>query len=155
LNLHLINQIVALDREIGMLCQADAQKKIAAFSAAHARFALASQPDSLPLVNAAWNLDLIVFHLIRTGPAQGNGSCRAVESFFQSDPDIGFAVGPTFGSRLTSAESAESSPAATAAEKRFEEVAESSSVKFELDPAVAAPALIKSASTLLWSALPT
>src|SRR5258705_3112053 len=144
-----MNQIAAIDREIGMLCQTHAQKKIAAFSAAHARFALAGQPDSLPLVNTTWNFDLIVFHLVRAGPAQGNGSRRAVESFFQSDHDIGFDVGPTFGCRLTSAESAESRSAATAAEKRFEEVAESSSVKFELDPAVAATVLIKSASRLL------
>src|SRR4030095_7638346 len=73
LNLHFVNQIAAIDREIGMLCQTHAQKKIAAFSAAHARFALAGQTDSLPLVNAAWNLDLIVFHPVRTGAAQGDG----------------------------------------------------------------------------------
>ena len=95
-------------------------------------------------MNATRNLDLIVFHLVRTSAAQRYGSRRTVESFFQSDHDIGFDVGPTFGSRLTSAESTESRSAATAAEERFEEVAESSSAKFELDPAVTAP-LVKSA----------
>src|SRR5207244_7055375 len=143
-DLDIMTQIAALDREIGMLGQPHAQKWIAAFSSADARLALPGQTDSLPFVDAARNLDLIVFHLVRPGAAQRNRPGRTVESFFQRDHDVGFHVGPAFGCRLTPAESTESRSAAPAAEKRFEEIAESSSAKFELDPAVTAP-LVKSA----------
>jgi hypothetical protein len=76
-----------------------------------------------------------------------------VESLFQSDHDIGFDVGPTFSRRLTSAEPAESRSAATAAEKRFEEVAKASSAKFELHSTAVAAPLVKSAAGRLCAPL--
>src|SRR4029453_19026288 len=74
-----------------------------------------------------------------------------MQRFFEGHHDVRFHIGAALRGRLASAESTESRSAPTAAEKRFEEVAESSSVKFELDPAVAATVLIKSASRLLRS----
>src|SRR5438128_312526 len=149
-----MNQVAALDREVGMFCQTHAQKEIAAFSSVHARFALASQADSLPFVNSARNLNLIIFHLVRPGPTQRNRSGRAVKSFFERDHDVSFHVCPAFRRRLTPAESAESRSAAPTAEKRFEEIAEPSSAKFELDAAIFSTTplpLLKPAAWLLRS----
>jgi len=61
---HLVDQIVSFNREIRMTRQAHAQKKIAAFSPAGARFALARKPDALSLVHAFRDLDLITFQLV-------------------------------------------------------------------------------------------
>src|SRR5215218_6504270 len=128
-----------------MFRQAHAQKEIAAFSSAYTRFALASQPDALPLVNAARNFDLIAFYFVRTGAAQRNCPRRSVQRFLQRNHDIGFYIGAAFRRGLASPESAESRSSAAATEKRFEEIAESCPAKFELDTtAVAAPS-VKSA----------
>ena len=64
LDLHLMNQVTTFDRKIGMSRQTHAKKKVTAFSAAHAGFALAAQADTLPFVNTARNLYLIIFHLV-------------------------------------------------------------------------------------------
>src|SRR5439155_6967659 len=102
--------------------QAHTQKKIAAFSAAHARFALTAQTDSLSFVNASWNLYLVIFHFVRAGSTQRDCSRRSMQRFFQRNHDVGFDVGPALRRGLTSAESAESRTAAAAAEERFEEI---------------------------------
>ena len=72
-----------------------------------------------------------------------------MQGFFKCDHDIGFNIGSTLRRGLTSAKSAESRAAAAAAEKRFEEIAETSATKFELDAATIAAPLIKSTAGLL------
>src|SRR2546425_3258191 len=64
LDLHLMNQVTAFDRKIGMPRQTHAKKKITAFSTAHAGFALAAQADTLPFVNTARNLYLVILHFV-------------------------------------------------------------------------------------------
>src|SRR5437870_10476301 len=137
-----------------MSSQAHAKKKIAAFSSARARFALTAQTDSLSFMNAARDLNLIIFHFIRASAAQRDCSGRSVQRFFKCDHDVGFDIGATLRRRLTSAKSAESRTAATASEKCFEEVAETCSIEFELNSAAVAAPLIKSATRLLSSLLP-
>src|SRR5205807_9922457 len=63
-DLHLMNQIAALDRKIGVARKPDTQEQIAAFPTAHAGFALASQTDSLALANSTRDFDLIIFDFI-------------------------------------------------------------------------------------------
>src|SRR6266404_4691649 len=137
-----------------MSSQAHSKKKIAAFSSARARFALTAQTDSLSFMNAARDLNLVIFHFIRAGPAQRDCSGRSVQRFFKCDHDVGFDIGATLRSRLTSAKSAESRAAAATAEKCFEEVAEPRSVELELNSAAIAAPLIKSAAGLLSLPLP-
>src|SRR5882724_11699771 len=137
-----------------MSSQAHAKKKIAAFSSARARFALTAQTDSLSFVNAARDLNLIIFHFIRASAAQRDCSGRSVQCFFKCDHDVGFDIGATFRCRLTSAKSTESRTAAATAEECFEEVAESRSVELELNSAAIAAPLIKSAAGLLSLPLP-
>src|SRR5881397_515037 len=105
-----------------MSSQAHAKKKIAAFSSARARFALTAQTDSLSFMNAARDLNLIIFHLIRASPAKRDCSGRSVQRFFKCNHDVGFDIGAALRRRLTSAKSAESRAAAAATEKRFEEI---------------------------------
>src|SRR6266542_2539785 len=64
LDLHLMNQVTAFDRKIRMSRQTHTKKKITAFSAARARFTLAPQTDTLPFVNTARNLYLVIFHFV-------------------------------------------------------------------------------------------
>src|SRR6266436_1706128 len=137
-----------------MSSQAHAKKKIAAFSSARARFALTAQTDSLSFVNAARDLNLIIFHFIRASAAQRDCSGRSVQCFFKCDHDVGFDIGATFRCRLTSAKSTESRTAAATAEECFEEVAEPRSVELELNSAAIAAPLIKSAAGLLSLPLP-
>ena len=59
-----MNQIAALNCKIGMSRQTHAQKEIAAFAAAGARFTLTAQTDSLSFVNAARNLNLVILHFV-------------------------------------------------------------------------------------------
>src|SRR5437667_6930870 len=72
-DLHLMNQIAALDRKIGVARKPDTQEQIAAFATAHAGFALTSQTDSLALANATRDFDLILFDFIVTCPTQSDG----------------------------------------------------------------------------------
>src|SRR5206468_5933476 len=64
LDFHLVNQIAAFNCEIRMSRQTHAKKEIAAFSAACARFALTAQADSLSFMNAARDLNLVIFDFI-------------------------------------------------------------------------------------------
>ena len=72
-----------------------------------------------------------------------------MQRFFQRDHDIGFDIRSTLRRGLTSAKSSECRAAATAAEKRFEEIAESRSPELELDPATIAAPLMKPTARLL------
>jgi len=73
-----------------------------------------------------------------------------VQRFLECDHNIRFHIRAAFGCRSASAEPAECRTTASAAKKRFEEIAESSSAELELNPAaaIAAP-LIKSTARLL------
>src|SRR5213594_3719776 len=62
-----------------------------------------------------------------------------MERFLERNHDVRFDITPALGCCLASAEP----------NKRLEEIAEPGSAKFEFDPAVAAPILIKSAARLL------
>ena len=73
-----------------------------------------------------------------------------MQRFLECDHNVRFYVSATFGCRSASAEPAECGTTASAAKKRFEEIAEPSSAELELNSAaaVAAP-LMKSAAGLL------
>src|SRR5882724_3764739 len=133
-----------------MLGQSHPKKKVATFSSTSAGFTLAAQTDPLAFTDAAGNLDLILFHLLRTGSPQRYGPRRAVQRFFECDHNVRFHIRATFGCRRASAEPAECGTTSPAAKKRFEEIAEPSSAELELNPAaaIAAP-LIKPAAGLL------
>src|SRR5438034_1440132 len=120
-----------------MLGQSDPKKKVATFSSTRAGFTLATQTDPLAFADAAGNLDLILFHLVRTGAPQRHGPRRALQRFLECDHNVRFHVGATLGCRSTSAEPAEGGTTASAAKKRFKEIAESSSSELELNPAAA------------------
>jgi hypothetical protein len=98
-----VNQVVALNRKIGMPREPHAQKQIAALPPTLTRLPLARQPDALSLANAARNFHLICFHFVRSGPAQRNRSGRTMKGFFQGHHDIGFDVAAAFSSGLASA----------------------------------------------------
>src|SRR5438876_7478583 len=137
-----------------MSSQAHAKKKIAAFSSARPRFALTAQTDSLSFMNAARDLNLIIFHFIRASAAQRDCSGRSVQCFFKCDHDVGFDIGATFRCRLTSAKSTDSRTAAVTAEECFEEVAEPGSAELDLHSAAMAASLLHSATGLLSLPLP-
>jgi hypothetical protein len=73
-----------------------------------------------------------------------------VQRFLERDHNVRFYICAALGCRSASAEPAECGATASAAKKRFEEIAESSSAELELNPAtaIAAP-LMKSAAGLL------
>src|SRR5436305_13634354 len=73
-----------------------------------------------------------------------------MQRFLKGDHDVCFHIGPSLGCRTAPAEPTECGSAASAAKKRFEEIAEPSPTKLELDaaPSIASP-LIKSAAGLL------
>src|SRR5437762_9642879 len=135
-----------------MLGEAHPQKKVATLSAAGAGFALAGQANALSFVNAARNFDLIIFDFVRPGAAQRNRAGRSVQRFLERDHNVCFNIRSALNGCSSSTKSAESRAAAAAAEKRFEEIAESRPTKFKLHVAAAVP-LIKSATGLtapLW-----
>src|SRR6266704_1156270 len=107
-----------------MFRQAHPQKKVATFSAAGAGFSLAGEADSLTFMNAARNFDLIIFDFVGASATQRNRARRSVQRFFKRDQNVGFDIGSAFGRCFAPAESAESRAPASAAEKRFEEIAE-------------------------------
>src|SRR5262245_54046218 len=106
--------------------QSHPKEKVATFSTSRADFTLATQTDPLAFADAAWNLDLILFHLVSTGAPQRHGSRRALQRFLEGNHDIRFYVSAAFGCRSTSAEPAECGATSSAAKKRFEEIAEPS-----------------------------
>src|SRR5436305_674583 len=73
-----------------------------------------------------------------------------MQRFLKGDHDVCFHIGPSLGCRTAPAEPTECGSAASAAKKRFEEIAEASPIKLELDaaPALASP-LIRAAAGLL------
>src|SRR5512132_1666394 len=73
-----------------------------------------------------------------------------MQRFLECDHNVRFHIGAAFGCRRASAKPAECGTTASAAKKRFKEIAESSSAELELNSsaAIAAP-LIKSAGLLL------
>jgi len=73
-----------------------------------------------------------------------------VERFLERNHNVRFHIGAAFGCCSASAKSAERGATASAAKKRFKEIAEPSSVEFELNSATAiAATLMKSAAWLL------
>ena len=72
-----------------------------------------------------------------------------MERFLECNEDVRFDIGAAFRRRFPSTEPAESRTSAPAAEECFEEIAESRSAKFKLNPAaaIAAP-LLKSTTRL-------
>src|ERR1051325_9355559 len=122
-----MNKIAAFDREIRMLRQTHAQKKIPTLAATRAGFPLTSKTNPLTLVNTARDFYLICLNFIRPGATQGNCSFRSVERFLERDQNVCFDIRAALGRRFATAKSAESRPAAPPAEKRFEEIAETRS----------------------------
>src|SRR6184192_2298257 len=132
-----------------MLGEAHPQKKVATLSAAGTGFALAGEANALSFVNAARNFDLIIFDFVGPGAAQRNRAGRSVQRFLERDHNVCFNIRSALDGCSSSTKSAESRAAAAAAEKRFEEIAESRPTKFKLHVAAAVTApLIKSATGL-------
>src|SRR5437773_3368463 len=128
------------------------QKKIATLSAACTGFALTGEANPLTFVNAARNFHLIIFDFVGASATQRNRAGRSVQRFFKRDQNVGFDIGSAFGRCFAPAESAESRAPAPAAEKRFEEIAETGAAEFKLHTAAAITApLIKSSA---WLAAP-
>src|SRR5207302_7050916 len=101
-------------------------------------------------VNTARNFDLIFFDLVRAGATKRNGPGRSMERFFKRDQNIRFDISATLSGGFAAAESAEGGTPASAAEKRFEEIAEAGAAEFELHAAAAVTApLMKTALGLL------
>jgi len=97
-------------------------------------------------MNAFWNFYLIGFDFVRTSATQRDRSGRSVQRFFKCDQNVRFDIGAAFSGCFASAKSAECGTASAAAEKRFEEIAESRTAELELHAATIAAVLIKSAS---------
>src|SRR4051812_32713017 len=137
--LHLVNQVVAFNGKIRVARQSDSQKKVPALTAAGSRLALASESDSLSLVYALRNFNLIAFHLVRISSTQRDGPLRSVERFLECDHNVRFDITPSFGATLTLPEwTATKTGLASSAEKRFKEIAEPSPSEFKVDPATLA-----------------
>src|SRR5215471_3741752 len=132
-----------------MLGQSNSKKKIAAFSATHAGFTLATQTDPLPFAYTARNLDLIMLYLVRASPAQGHGSRSTVQRFLEGNHDVRFHICAALGCRSASAKTAKCRSTSSATEKRLEEIAEPSPAELELDSTAIAAPLISSAVGLL------
>jgi len=131
-----------------MLGEAHPQKKVATLSAAGAGFALAGEANALSFVNAARNFDLIIFDFVGPGAAQRNRAGRSVQRFLERDHNVCFNIRSALGGCFASTKSAESRAAASAAEKRFEEIAESGAAELELNSAAVTAPLIRSAAGL-------
>ena len=117
------------------------QKKVAAFPTARARFALAGQADALAFVHATRDFDLVGFHFLGTAAPQRDLAGGTVQRFFQRDHDVGLDILPAFRRRRTPAEAAaERRLAASAAEERFEKIAEPGPAEFKLHAAAVAAA---------------
>src|SRR5436190_4673681 len=115
--------------------EADAQKKIAAFSAARACFALAREPNALTFVHAARNFDLISFRFIGASAPQRHLALRTIERFLERDHDIGFDILAAFRRGRTPAETtaAKRRFTATAAKECFEKIAKPGPAELKLD----------------------
>src|SRR5690348_9902227 len=74
-----------------------------------------------------------------------------MQRFLERDHDVRFDVRSALSRGFASAKSAEGRAAATASEKRFEEIAEAGSVEFKLNASVVSTPLIKSTAGLLTS----
>src|SRR2546423_13292926 len=138
--LHLVNQVIAFNRKIGMARQANAQKKIAAFSAACPRFALAGEPNPLPLVHTLRDLDLITFDLVGIPAPQRDLALRAVERLLERNHDVGFDVAASLRPALPLTERTATTETGLppASEKRLKKIAETRAAEFEVDPAAVA-----------------
>jgi hypothetical protein len=89
---YLVNQIASFHRKIRMPRQPHAQKEVAAFPSALARFTLPRETNSLPFMNTARDFYLISFDFLRTAPPQRHLSRGTMERFFELNHDIGFHV---------------------------------------------------------------
>src|SRR5436190_6379315 len=116
-----------------MFGEAHPQKKVATLSAAGTGFALAGETNALPFVNAARNFDLIIFDFVGAGAAQRNRAGRSVQRLLKRDHNVSFDIRSALGGCFSSTESAESRPAAAAAEQSFEEIAKSGPTELELN----------------------
>src|SRR5213078_1573524 len=100
-----------------MLGQSHPKKKVATFSSTRAGLTLAAQTDPLAFADAAGNLDLILFHLLRTGSPQRYGPRGAVQCFLECDHNVRFHIRAAFGCRSAPAEPAECGTTTSAAKK--------------------------------------
>ena len=135
-----MNKVVSFDCEIGMAREPHAEKEVPFFPATRAGFSLPRQPNALSFVHAAWDLDLIGFHFLGIAAPQGDLPGGTIERFLQRDHDVGLDILSALGARRSSTESAaEGRLAASAAEKRLEEIAEPGAAEFELNAAAVPP----------------
>src|SRR5256714_6737045 len=123
-----------------MTRQADAQKKISAFPSTGSGFSLAGKANALSLVHAFRNLDLITFHLVGIPTPQRDRALRSVERFFERNQNVRFDIAAAYVSRWSLAKrtAAAETCLAAAAEKRLEEIAETSPTEFEVNAAAIA-----------------
>ncbi len=140
----IVGEIAAFRLELRMLRKFHPQEQIARARAAVPRLPLPREADFLPFADTGGNADVVSLRLGITGAPEGNLPLGAVECLFKSHQDIGLDILPALGFlRKAHAATATAeripSPAASAAKKLFEEIAEPRAAEMKiLAPSTAA-----------------